>query len=899
LFANPQSMNVAQYLDLIYRLKQNAEFDQIQDISILDVAATAYDILLEHEKKLSLFEHTLKSVRPQITDLVQTKEDIERFVERVKQNLPFADFKTYFAISEFVRQILSTGVLTTPYKPRDPRFEPFDNKLASIGNWAALGIHNHVNYKAMPGLGWFTANANGFIFRTRHNDYRLYTKDTGFLNVKEAPMPPKLNLSISEMQDLFRRYVNKQLKAEEKIYFQWWLAYAEVFFYILDEIYEPLSDLFESFRHGFATMNIAYITNLAAQEAFSGKYARFENSVYFPAVFKLDDGRIAVLVYRILVEHIPQFDGKTWDEIVQYWDWYQTDETSYTSAKTRFMWKDGIILEQIWQLVPGLDGRGATLDTVRLTDNYSAFGKNYAYYHRFYTIGTDATNTRTRVEGWNDVMLITAHTTQTDKVLFGTSWIIPLELILRTPLETWNPYNIPYRAKVSGSGTEADPYDGYNENSAYFLTPAEFFEGITAESTQADTTRVAWVKDSKGVPRLMVGSGIWIVLPPIPGIGSLRTRYPIYVEAYEQGLFGYYANAVKKQLEYVSMDSVTLLHEQVMKLTKEVELIRVSLSDVQIPKQIYEEQPEETEQEFVIGLPLNNTDLAYAILSEGLGKEPFFVINTYDAVGKLVKTEIFVDRTRQAIVSSTNYAYDANKRVIAYGTNFYRLGPYSSTAYTRADIAYPTDTSQEWDIKANIRVHPTRLGVSALDATVAGLLKHLPADVKLSIIVTNTQQIIRAINKITGKTELTVTHTFDPETKQILSTQASGILYYDTSTYDVNVRYVYDAQGRISQIIASSTIAPKSSVLYVSQQDLMLWSLAGFYPMNYTIRFSYTNTVKPTEIVFDVNGNVYIQRPVYDRAGRLVQVSVQGPTWQRTVSYTYTNTGVINTIECV
>jgi len=470
----------------------------------------------------------------------------------------------YFA--EFVRQELSTGIISQPYGRRDPQLPMEEKSVATVG-WSVIGIHNHPNYQNMPGLGWFVANANGFLFQTRHNDYRCQKKTAGFLATEYAYAPASPKFSIDQMKDLFSRYLSQSLTDEEKKLFRWDLAYLEAFFVELDSPFDKVEDLFTSFRHALGSQSAFEVAKSLWHQRLSGKKVRFENSALLPFMAK-EDGKYVVLLYRILVQPLPQFNGKLWSDIVKPYEEYEINYVDFFSVKKRFEWREEIDLHSIWQLIPGLDGEGAEILSLTSEDGHTiAGGINYAYYHqKFSFTNPDAVNLFTFNEGWNDVTLVVAHT-QNPKIYGGVSYLIPLELILRTPLESWNPYRLPYRENVFGNGTPDAPYDGINPRARWFLTPAEFFKSKPEGLTVADTaTSPRWVKDSSGTPRLVYPSGVWTVLPEIEGVGRIRTRFPIYWDAHEKGILGHFLSIAKRRLTAAMLEQASLVTERLLSL---------------------------------------------------------------------------------------------------------------------------------------------------------------------------------------------------------------------------------------------------------------------------------------------------------------------------------------------
>ena len=119
----------------------------------------------------------------------------------------------------------------------------------------------------------------------------------------------------------------------------------------------------------------------------------------------------------------------------------------------------------------------------------------------------------------------------------GWSYAIPLEIVFTTPLTEWNPYNIPMHkdgtpaaANVRANGADGSSADKALKGSTkrdYFRTPAEFFQN-PKDVDPADTSGGAtFVQNSAGEVHRTRASGHWILFPEIPGVGSVRQRYPI------------------------------------------------------------------------------------------------------------------------------------------------------------------------------------------------------------------------------------------------------------------------------------------------------------------------------------------------------------------------------------
>lgn len=195
-------------------------------------------------------------------------------------------------------------------------------------------------------------------------------------------------------------------------------------------------------------------------------------------------------------------------------------------------------LESLCEKLPGMQGEGAFL-----TEEYNQYGLNdtlqnnngellnAAYYNRSYKFNrNDASGRVNANRGYNDPTLFVAKNTHT-KVLGGFSWMIPLELLLRTPREHWNPYQLPegdhaaLRSEdAAGKGTSsASPFSGTHIKHFFYGTPKSLFADIVSPTDAADTTDSAWVADSNGTARLVNGNGI-----RVHDIDGMRQRYPVY-----------------------------------------------------------------------------------------------------------------------------------------------------------------------------------------------------------------------------------------------------------------------------------------------------------------------------------------------------------------------------------
>jgi len=223
------------------------------------------------------------------------------------------------------------------------------------------------------------------------------------------------------------------------------------------------------------------------------------------------------------------------------------------------------LLDRLMNQVPGLDNYVANLTD----DSFGSLAMdietkqviNSGYYNRWFeSTGKDAMGEKMHHRSFSDSSIYMAMTTQKkiatmkldrclkkkngkciEKATLKQKWTyaIPLEIIYLTPLYNWNPYNIEYKGLSNSAlgktveaggrngGFEKDrAFNGTNHKN-YFLTPASFFSASQSDSGKADTSGGnTGVLDRKGEVRVVRASGTTIT-KDIPGVGTVRTRYPI------------------------------------------------------------------------------------------------------------------------------------------------------------------------------------------------------------------------------------------------------------------------------------------------------------------------------------------------------------------------------------
>lgn len=520
--------------------------------------------------RLEARETELAQARGGNTSLDARLDGLEQSFASTGLTAPVAPISAwhYELQAELLRGLGQSGV----YQTRSYHFggdDAFDRPWSE--SFAPASIHNHPNFKGTPGMGEFTAVLNGYYVRTRHNDYRLKRPaDVGsaFLATQDVDAPPvpaaiagagSVDAQIAALRGLFRDYQGGAFPGG----FGWTLAYLEVWF---EAYQETVSDTYDSFRHQ------QYVTTVGAalREVLKYNYGGYKNpteNVAFepPVVRFLDEsGRpvMARLRYRIAAVDVSEL-GDLRQALVPVDDWAQSARTG--RAPARFKIPEAAngpgMLDALMQKVPGLDGTGAVLTesygTAVIKEYGGAMPANAAYYRRFNTGATDAANRNNFRRGFNDPTLFVAMTSRSEvcpMTVSGQTWrfsyAMPLELILRTPLERWNPHAIAEVASVSGAGTQASPYSGVNGNARFYRVPAAFYGTEMSFTDPADTGgSAAYVTAGNGQAVQVRAAGIHVALPSIPGVGSVRCRYPIYPVFHEGSHAQGQVEAMRRELE--------------------------------------------------------------------------------------------------------------------------------------------------------------------------------------------------------------------------------------------------------------------------------------------------------------------------------------------------------------
>jgi hypothetical protein len=432
----------------------------------------------------------------------------------------------------------------------------------------------------MPGIAELAAAINGQYVRTRHLDYRLFAPAAGdYLAMSEIPAPavpasvsaqPTVDAEISEMREYYRAYAARDIaRRDYREHFRWTLTALEVWPELITDT-RQFAETTNGFRHAETQVEMRAQQARALERLASGFNDLLENISIIPGSIRQvsASGKPALALWRWRITcadigSVGDYPPDTTLELVDrpHARWHHSASiaqyASSRNARYRINYDgradplDGLysgkaMLDAMMEALPGLDGPGPAL-----TESYAGIGSyahgttsalNVRHYNRAYSMAAGAVGRTNMLRGWNDPTLFVARTTRPEVAgveadsSYKWSYAIPLELILRHPAESWNPYALDAQriadggVTPSGAGTLESPYSHALDNGYWFLTPSTFFSGAAGEPDPADTgASDRYVLDSGGIARVVQSSGTWIHLPAIAGIAEpLRCRYPIY-----------------------------------------------------------------------------------------------------------------------------------------------------------------------------------------------------------------------------------------------------------------------------------------------------------------------------------------------------------------------------------
>lgn len=457
-----------------------------------------------------------------------------------------------------------------------------DNLMSGAGSEKGTPghIHQHPEFGDLLGTGEVWAVINGWQFKARHRDHHLEAPapvGSDFLATVKLD-PPALPATVTgtlEQQTaaitaLFHRFKNGEWPEG----FRADLTALEVW---IEPYSSSISDTFHSERHALQTNTMTDALRLLLHYSASGLKDRFENqSVEMPIVAWIDasgDPKMGILRYRMVCTSLESLGDirpmlEQHEDVVFNVGWGR-DSGRYTV--TEGTGSPGA-LDTMMGMLPGLDGAGASI-----IERHSRYGQtesirtwtdknvplNAAYYNRFaQAMGDDAANMHHFIRGDYDPYLFVASNTRAEVIdmAFGGnphrwSWAIPMEIVIRTPLESWNPHGVPVSAENKGYGlgygtSASNPIPGLNPTvGMYFKTPAELYDGASHAESADTATGEYWVTCGDGAARKMRASGIWITTPPFKeGIGGITLRYPIHPEHQEGDKAYAHSRAVSQTL---------------------------------------------------------------------------------------------------------------------------------------------------------------------------------------------------------------------------------------------------------------------------------------------------------------------------------------------------------------
>lgn len=506
---------------------------------------------------------------------------VDPVVSDLKKNLETCelhDAGTFEYEAEKWRWLGQSGLVGTrqyTYGGTKAYHRPFDI------SYNPMNFHTHADYLGLQGMAEIVLSMNGYYIRTRHNDYRDWQPHKtssayqAVERVQRPSVPPTVGGTVAQqragMQDLYVRayrtlngLAGDKLTETEKQYFRWDMAYAEVWWELLTDgvTNDPGNDT----RHVNASNDVRQMLREAQYYNYGGHKNRFENTGYWVAGIKEVNVNgtpsYAVLKFRILTfpvatlrDYLP---SQLFDNVQDYKalmrGGFNSFSDLYASSWGRFRVKENRdgpgLLDTLINKIPGLDnGPG------NLTEIYDQYGvsetiynmtnsavNNAARYFRYSFIMSDASGRDMEKRGFNDPYLFVAMNTREQVKKYNIngrdyrfSYMVPLEMLLRHPLEVWNPYGIG-EGNVTGLGTAVNPFSNNNEDGHWYRTPASFFDQ-RSESDAADTVKTGrFYRGADGQSYATEASGTYIFLPQItaedgsalvPGNG-IRTRWPIY-----------------------------------------------------------------------------------------------------------------------------------------------------------------------------------------------------------------------------------------------------------------------------------------------------------------------------------------------------------------------------------
>ncbi|GFN87049.1 hypothetical protein PoB_001355500 [Plakobranchus ocellatus] len=471
-----------------------------------------------------------------------------------------------------IRSEGSTGIV----KVRGYTIGPNSYHFASHVGDSFANMHDHANYEKLYGLGDFMAVMNGVLFRTRHNDFELRmasTTSNDWLATEAIELPhfpvgfteKSIDDQIMEVREYIRAFKLQDSSIRPyQDFFKPVLCYLEGWW---AANVTDIEDGFTSIRHKFGAKSWRDLSDKARADAYLGSdfNLKHDGASLPVTILGVDDATHKPLYaqwnYRVLCQPLKDDLPTAHLKPVEDLAYRQRRKIRAMSlqlyrgsryivdANPEDVPQKKMTMDDLVAQVPGLDGIGGKL-------NEQSFGRentgNLAYYNRAYPSDKDAMNYYDELRGFSDGNMYVALTTQkrvaplivTECSSSGTncvesriraSWMFPLEVIYMTPLQRWNPYNVPHSSgdwsTYAGTSTGKTPEKAFlgTHDRNFYRFPSKVFDILrpTDRVTADSHASGRYIKNEKGEVAHMAASGPRAILPYIDGVGETRLRYPV------------------------------------------------------------------------------------------------------------------------------------------------------------------------------------------------------------------------------------------------------------------------------------------------------------------------------------------------------------------------------------
>ncbi|XP_013381893.1 uncharacterized protein LOC106152730 [Lingula anatina] len=479
-------------------------------------------------------------------------------------------------IAERTRTDGGSGIKQTRWTSIGTR--PYHTSSHSM-SWVAGGFYagSHTrNYNI--GTTGTSAVINGVEFRIHSQGMALYRPGQTFKSPRRRlplpAVPPQVLAKktipeqVTEMKEWFKAWRDQNYKVRDyRKYFKPVLCYLE------GKWLKSQGDDKLPFTQSFLSNE-----ERARYQAYSGAIPLERHSFKPTSIVDFENGKpvFATWDYRVLChpvnQDIPTSTFRVVDDLSirtpRKWTLDQLSRTTLAKFQLNPLnrpWKanseyddsDYEFLDQLMSQVPGpnnYDGKLYDDSFSKPTHPFTATNNkaaklNTAFYHRWSKVSQTGTGSlKARHRGFSDNTVFMAQTSQPSvagmkaedcnfvggkKVCKSYeqrwSYAIPLFVAYLNPLANWNPYGltmqtngIVYGKGRTGGFTNSTAYNGISEN-VYYSTPSEFFG-----SPKNGDAKPKGVLDPKGVIRSVSKGGFRLILPNIPGVGTLRQTYPIF-----------------------------------------------------------------------------------------------------------------------------------------------------------------------------------------------------------------------------------------------------------------------------------------------------------------------------------------------------------------------------------